>query len=988
MVRSRLFRQDNKENKLIATIISNQQIQFTNITPWEEEILIERLTVIDPNARYIDGYIPKIRYNKHYKTIARPLLAELRLLAKEKDLALIIQDGRPPAQYQPIPQDQITPDFLPGITLKDFQLEAIKTIYTTEVGVFGIAVSGGKCVAGESKIILNGHEIRIDSLFHDLSDEEIKDVSGFGLYVDSPDGPVRITKLYKSAPRETCEIRTVNGRKLRGVPEHRVFTDGGWKCLSEVSIGSRVQVYSSGGTSIINRRNNNQTEKTKDWPGAATTNEAVPVYQLFVRCVPNTIRAGAANIFSDDGTLWDSNLPELFSIEGQCREDGQTPRLIRSTSEEMQFGVDRTQSSMGQGKGGQGGANQDTPIRKCGSEVVTRATYKSGGQGTTNKDQKWQCTELGTSIGEISADNGCQNATGDIGNKRTETDNMAQESCDSRFDKRVVLSGQDDQNTILNYEIWQNNLSEPLRTAIHQIVRTIEASLESTSWSDNQIRKFMVLIGLPTGNGSAANKDNRNQIGLYLCDERGRDITEEIGCGNICHQEFNAVFVDHLQKTATNGALHTTSWDTVIAKSERADARCYDLQVDSYSHSYWTNGILSHNSELIAGICKAIPCPTVIISEQIIVIDQLRQRLQLRDVCEEPGLFYAGKMPSGQMIIIGSIQSTVLPGSVPDKPELSNFNDSKSSSAAKKYQIATKRYNASIKGYNSRMRKAKALHKLIAKCEMIIIDESDLASSKQYRNLFRYWFKGRRRYGMTGTPYDELKPVQRLILQEHLGSVIYKQTHEQVAAAGLSVPIEYNMVVFGDDNRTDSSAYDIAVNELMIYNEEFHLTIKEICDQHPNEGTLILVDRDDLGNALQSIIPNSGYVHGATAKKLRPQILSAFERRETKVLIGGKNVRRGMDLRGGCENLIIATGGKLISELDQRIGRARRLNEQGKARIYDFFFICNKYLYAHSRNRLKAIVEMGCKTQVIFRDGTVDGAQFVRSRFRRSKNIR
>lgn len=411
-----------------------------------------------------------------------------------------------------------------------------------------------------------------------------------------------------------------------------------------------------------------------------------------------------------------------------------------------------------------------------------------------------------------------------------------------------------------------------------------------------------------------------------------------------------------------------------------------DFQVDAIKRVYVAEcGIFSvtvggGKGELIAAICKVIPCPTVIIAEQLIIIDQLRRRLMLRSVCEEPGLFYAGKMPSGELIIIGSIQSLVTPGSIPDKPECSNYKDEK------RFLLACKRHEASLKGFRSRVKKSKLLHSLISKCDMILVDECDLAISKTYKSLFRYWFNGRRRYGFSGTPYDIAKPVEKLLLQEHLGSVIYHQSRDQVEATGLIVPIEYHMIAFGEDeDKQDAAAYDLAVNEYIVYNPEFHQAVKAICDLHPDEGTLILVDRDDLGYAFEALIPGSALIHGMTPKKARPEILGRFERREIKVLIGGKNVRRGMDLAGGCENLVLATGGKLISEFEQRIGRARRRNSAGRARVYDFLFLCNRYLYAHSRGRLRAIVEMGHQSEVRFRNGVVDGAAFVRSRFRRPK---
>jgi len=389
-------------------------------------------------------------------------------------------------------------------------------------------------------------------------------------------------------------------------------------------------------------------------------------------------------------------------------------------------------------------------------------------------------------------------------------------------------------------------------------------------------------------------------------------------------------------------------------------------------------------TELMAAVCKIIRCPTAIIAEQRIVIDQIRERLMLRDVCEEPGLFYAGKMPTGQLIIVGTIQSLVAPTKRPQKPEKKNYKTTKHSTQEKKYEAAKKRYEISLKAFRSRNKKAKAIRKRVGKCHMILVDECDLATGDTYKKLFRYWFKGRRRYGFTGTPYDEQKPVQQLFLREHLGSVIYKQTKTQVQKAGLIVPLEYfTIVIDGGGKKNDDRAFDIALDEDMIYSDQFHRIVRALCAKHRDEGTLILVERHDLGHALNAIIPDCDFVYGNTPKKKRPEILSAFENRKIKVLIGGKNVRRGLDLSGGCENLVLATGGKLESEFDQRLGRARRLNPNGKARVYDFYWMGNKHLHKHSVRRLKSAIKLGCETHVVYPDGIIDGEAFVRSQFKR-----
>ena len=272
----------------------------------------------------------------------------------------------------------------------------------------------------------------------------------------------------------------------------------------------------------------------------------------------------------------------------------------------------------------------------------------------------------------------------------------------------------------------------------------------------------------------------------------------------------------------------------------------------------------------------------------------------------------------------------------------------------------------------------------------MIVDECDKATSKTFKKLFRFWFKGRRRYGFSGTMYDPEKPVENLVLKEHLGSVLFKETRKNLEAINRIIPVEYRSVAFGDPRRKhDNETLDIAEKEHLIENPAFHALVAKLADYEVNRGhgVLILVEKVDLGEALKRAIPGSDFIYGETPKVKRREIISNFESRKIKVLIGGKIVKRGLDLKGGCESMIIATGGKLWSDFDQKIGRAVRLNKRGKSTIYDFYFMCNKYLYTHSRRRIQNIVAMGYNSVLLFPGGAMDAAKLISSKWRVPKNL-
>lgn len=385
--------------------------------------------------------------------------------------------------------------------------------------------------------------------------------------------------------------------------------------------------------------------------------------------------------------------------------------------------------------------------------------------------------------------------------------------------------------------------------------------------------------------------------------------------------------------------------------------------------------------EIICCFAKAIQCPTMILADQTVVVSQLKRRLELRDVAEEVGVFYAGRRPNDELIVVGSIQSLSPPTKPPDVPT------QKKGEPDDKFAKRLEKWDRLFQAYKTRRQNAKFLQKYVKNAEMIMVDECDRASSEQYKRLFRHYFSGRRRYGFSGTPMDAEKPVQAMVMQEHLGSPFIKVSRRYLERIGRIIPCTYYMLGVGlDGDIKESSAYDIAYDSYIVENDNFHKLILSVCSKYKDDSTLILVDRVSLGEKLEEIIRQAGhsvsFICGRTGKRRRDQILRSFENNELNVLIGGKIINRGLDLAGGCDNLIIATGGKLESEFIQKVGRALRQNKRGRSRVFDFYFRCNKYLYNHSKARLSAMVKAGYKTVVIFPGGTIDGAKLIKSRYR------
>lgn len=365
-------------------------------------------------------------------------------------------------------------------------------------------------------------------------------------------------------------------------------------------------------------------------------------------------------------------------------------------------------------------------------------------------------------------------------------------------------------------------------------------------------------------------------------------------------------------------------------------------------------------TEIMASIIKSYNLPTVIMADQRIVIEQIKERLELRDIIDEVGLFYGGSRPNGQKVIVGSIQSLSSP---PASLRRKNW-----------------------KQYEKRKENSAKFQEIVKASKLLLVDECDKAVDNRYHKLFMNHYNGRYKYGFSGTPFDKDKPVEALKLKEHMGSVIYEISRRKLEEVGRIIPIRATMIAVGEDgDRQDRMAYDIAQRELMIDSDTYHQKIKQIVTAFPKDRTMILVDTnhiEDLGKALEKKINGSIFIYGKTSNRKRQQAIQAFESGELKCLIGGKILKRGLDIKGGVHNLIICGGGKLHSDFDQKVGRAVRLNDRGYARLFCFFHLDNYYLYKHSKEQLKSIITMGYDVKVVTSSVTVDGAQLIKSRFR------
>jgi hypothetical protein len=229
-----------------ATLYDNKYVCLSNITEGEEDVIWSEFSISDPNA-YIDHSNLSMwdgvyrKYNRSKRRLARPLLKMLYDVCLRHNLPLEIVDERPKWAYQAASPESIGQDFLPGITLDDHQIRAIRRACKIDCGVINIPTGGGKCICFESNIFVEGlGDIQIGTLFDGFRDEECRPIDG--LRVKYPGGMVDVTALYKTNKRRIIRLELESGHWLRGVPEHRVFTRRGWIMLRDLTAEDEVAI--------------------------------------------------------------------------------------------------------------------------------------------------------------------------------------------------------------------------------------------------------------------------------------------------------------------------------------------------------------------------------------------------------------------------------------------------------------------------------------------------------------------------------------------------------------------------------------------------------------------------------------------------------------------------------------------------------------------------------------------------------------------------
>jgi superfamily II DNA or RNA helicase len=878
-----------------AVIIDNNWIYLENITEYEDNTLFHAFSVAKPGI-YIDpsqlGQWDGIfrKYNRAKKRLTRPFLSMLINVCEKHNLPLTIDDRREEWKYSVVPQEEIGPDFLPGITLATYQIKAIRkgALDGCECGIYDIPTGGGKCLGYNTPVLM-----------HDMTVKMVQDIVRGDLLMGD-DGTPRTVLSTCSGVDNLYSIKQKNGDDY---------------VVNEAHILSLM-------------RTPDGKSKSKDYMVYD-----IPITEYLASSVTrkHLLKGYKANLDIEESPCGFD--PYAFGVW-----------LGDGVSADCTFVLNET---------------TDQPIVEYLKSLATTLTMELVKYQEPTQRYDYYSLRLYEGVHKpdhiptftVNPFRQFLKSRNLFGNKHVPLEFIR----NSRNVRLKVLAG------FLDADGYTNERNDMLYATIKNTKLVPDITLLARSLG------FKVTVSDCWKTYDGINGDWYKRITISG------------------HLDSIPLLVTH--KLAKPRLMKKNPLVCGIKVESIGHGQYFGFELDGNKRFLLGDLTVTHNTEIISGLCKAISCPTIVLADQTVVIDQIKERLELRKVAEEIGLFYAGKRPNGQAIVIGSVSSLTYPSKAPLCPDRNSQEDEEA------YQKKLAKWEISLKGYKTRKKNAKALLQYVKKAEMIIVDECDLATSDLYKGIFRYHFAGRKRFGFSGTVFDPSKPVEAMDLQERLGSVIFNISRQKLTELGRIIPCEYRMLVHGlDGSIKEASAYDIATNDLIVESKSYHELLLMTCKylNQGDDGTLLLVDRERLAEQMVEILNANGLkaemALGKTPKKKRNDIFERFQNREINFLVGGKIINRGFDLKGGCENLIIATGGKMQSKILQILGRALRRNKQGKSFIYDVLFRNNKYLYDHGKQRLKIIDAAGYKTSVIFPNGhIIDGRDFINSKFRITK---
>lgn len=244
---------------------------------------------------------------------------------------------------------------------------------------------------------------------------------------------------------------------------------------------------------------------------------------------------------------------------------------------------------------------------------------------------------------------------------------------------------------------------------------------------------------------------------------------------------------------------------------------------------------------------------------------------------------------------------------------------------------------------------------------VMIADESHHAKADTWFNNLSLCTNADYRVGLTGT-VDKKDKMGWQRLQALFGQIISKVENDYLIEKGVSSKPIIRLVPITEPRNIELiNNYLEAYKAGIVENDTRNEVIVKLAEGYKKRkpgGVLISVKEIEHGNRILELFKerelDADFIHGGSEESHRTGTLDKFSKGKLDILIASTIIDEGVDMKSiGC--MVLAAGGKSMRQQLQRIGRGLRLNgiDGNSVMVFDFIDYTNKYLYNHSKERIK-----------------------------------
>ncbi len=234
----------------------------------------------------------------------------------------------------------------------------------------------------------------------------------------------------------------------------------------------------------------------------------------------------------------------------------------------------------------------------------------------------------------------------------------------------------------------------------------------------------------------------------------------------------------------------------------------------------------------------------------------------------------------------------------------------------------------------------------------VIVDEVHKAKADVLRKLLStYLSNAPIRWGLTGTMPEE--EADKVGVRACIGPMLGKINTKELQDKGILAKLHVDIWQLQDVGMAASGNYQTELKWLTTNTKRLEYLAKQAITIAESGNTLILVDRVETGEMLQSIIPDSIFVSGKMKSKDRKEEYREVQEVDGKVIIATYGVAStGINIVR-IFNLVLFEAGKSFVRVIQSIGRGIRVApDKDFVNVYDICSNC-KYSKSHLTKRKK-----------------------------------